>query len=117
MCSARRWLLPRRLGEFTLRGYLRLGVGANAYHGGGRTAGRGVVFTAPKGTWLQVRVADPEHVLPQAVSAKGPAQLEPELQVMLKGPDGLYRHPRFLSSGQRRAELPHGDSVEDPDGP
>jgi hypothetical protein len=59
----------------------------------------GVVFTAPKGTWLQVRVADPEHVLPQAVSAKGPAQLEPELQVMLKGPDGLYRHPRFLSSG------------------
>jgi hypothetical protein len=58
----------------------------------------GVVFTAPKGTWLQVRVADPEHVLPQAASGKGPALLEPELQVMLKGPDGLYRHPRFLSS-------------------
>ena len=58
----------------------------------------GVVFTAPKGTWLQVRVADPEHVLPQAASGKGPAVLEPELQVMLKGPDGLYRHPRFLSS-------------------
>jgi hypothetical protein len=58
----------------------------------------GVVFTAPKGTWLQVRVADPDHVLPQAVAGKGPALLEPELQVMLKGPDGLYRHARFLSS-------------------
>jgi hypothetical protein len=63
----------------------------------GQQAG-GIVFTAPKGTWLQVRVADPEHVLPQAASGKGPAMLEPELQVMLKGPDGLYRHPRFLSS-------------------
>ena len=65
------------------------------------TAGQqvgGIVFTAPKGTWLQVRVADPEHVLPQAASGKGPALLEPELQVMLKGPDGLYRHARFLSS-------------------
>ena len=64
------------------------------------TAGKqvgGIVFTAPKGTWLQVRVADPDHVLPQA-SAKGPALLEPELQVMLKGPDNLYRHARFLSS-------------------
>jgi hypothetical protein len=65
------------------------------------TAGQqvaGIVFTAPKGTWLQVRVADPDHVLPQAASGKGPAMLEPELQVMLKGPDGLYRHARFLSS-------------------
>ena len=64
------------------------------------TAGQqvgGIVFTAPKGTWLQVRVADPDHVLPQA-AAKGPALLEPELQVMLKGPDNLYRHARFLSS-------------------
>jgi hypothetical protein len=58
----------------------------------------GVVFTAPKGAWLQVHVADPDHVLPQAVAGKGPALLEPELQVMLKGPDGLYRHARFLSS-------------------
>jgi hypothetical protein len=58
----------------------------------------GIVFTAPKGTWLQVRVVDPDHVLPQAVAGKGPALLEPELQVMLKGPDGLYRHARFLSS-------------------
>ena len=65
------------------------------------TAGQqvaGIVFTAPKGTWLQVRVADPEHVLPQAAAGKGPALLEPELQVVLKGPDGLYRHARFLSS-------------------
>jgi len=58
----------------------------------------GIVFTAPKGTWLQVRVADTEHVLPQAVAGKGPALLEPELQVILKGQDGLYRHARFLSS-------------------
>jgi len=57
----------------------------------------GVVFTAPKGTLLQVRVADPEQALPQA-SAKAPAPLEPELQVMLKGPDGLVRHARFVSS-------------------
>jgi hypothetical protein len=66
----------------------------------------GVVFTAPKGTWLQVRVADPDHVLPQA-SAKGPALLEPELQLVLKGPDGLYRHARFLSSdsGGRNYQL------------
>jgi len=65
------------------------------------TAGQqvgGIVFTAPKGTWLQVRVADPDPVLPQAASAKGPAMLEPELQVVLNGPDGLYRHTRFLSS-------------------
>ena len=65
------------------------------------TAGQqvaGIVFTAPKGTWLQIRVADPDHVLPQAVSGKGPALLEPELQVVLKGPDGLYRHARYLSS-------------------
>ena len=58
----------------------------------------GIVFTAPKGTWLQVRVADPDHVLPQPVAGKGPALLEPQLQVTLKGPDALYRHPRFLSS-------------------
>lgn len=67
----------------------------------------GVVFTAPKGTWLQVRVADPDHVLPQAVAGKGPPQMEPELQVMLKGPDGLYRHARFLSgdSGGRNYQM------------
>jgi hypothetical protein len=58
----------------------------------------GVVFTAPKGAWLQVHVADPDHVLSQAASGKGPALLEPELQVILKGPDGRYRHARFASS-------------------
>jgi hypothetical protein len=58
----------------------------------------GVVFTAPKGAWLQVHVADPDHVLPQAASGKGPALLEPELQVILKGADGRYRHARFASS-------------------
>ena len=64
------------------------------------TAGQqvtGVVFTAPKGAWLNVSVADPDHVLPAAVS-KAPAPLEPQLQLMVKGPDGLYRHARFLSA-------------------
>jgi hypothetical protein len=67
----------------------------------------GVVFTAPKGAVLQVRVADPDHVLPPA-AAKGPAPLEPELQLMLRGPDGLYRHARFLSSDTagRNYQLP-----------
>ncbi len=57
----------------------------------------GVVFTAPKGAWLQVRVVDPEHVLPQ-VAAKGPALLEPQLQLVLQGPDKLPRHARFVSA-------------------
>ena len=38
----------------------------------------GVVFTAPKGAWLRVRVTDPDRVLPQ-VAAKGPAAHEPDL--------------------------------------
>ena len=57
----------------------------------------GVVFTAPKGAWLKVRVTDPDRVLPQ-VAAKGPAAHEPDLQLILKGPDKLYRHARFVSS-------------------
>jgi hypothetical protein len=57
----------------------------------------GVVFTAPKGTWLKLHVADPDHVLP-ATAAKAPAPLEPELQVILKGLDGRYRHARFAST-------------------
>ena len=46
---------------------------------------------------MKVRVADPDHALPQ-VAAKGPAALEPDLQVILKGPDNLYRHARLVSS-------------------
>ena len=57
----------------------------------------GIVFTAPKGALLNVLVTDPDHVLPQP-PAKGPAPLEPELQLILKGPDGLYRHARYVSS-------------------
>jgi len=66
----------------------------------------GIVFTAPKGALLNVRVADPDHVLPQ-VSANGPAPLEPEFQLLLKGPDGLYRHARYLSndSGGRTYQI------------
>jgi len=57
----------------------------------------GIVFTAPRGAWLPIRVIDPEHVLP-AVAAKGPAPLESELQLMVKGDDGLYRHASYISS-------------------
>jgi hypothetical protein len=59
----------------------------------------GLVFTAPKGALLKLRVVDPEHLLPQSAS-KGPAHLEPELQLILRGPDGLYRHARFVSNDQ-----------------
>ena len=66
----------------------------------------GVVFTAPKGAWLNVRVADPDRVLPQVLS-RAPAPLEPELQLMLRGPDGLYRHARYVStdSGGRTYQI------------
>jgi len=57
----------------------------------------GVVFTAVKGALLSVHVADPGGVLP-AAAAKTPAPLEPELQIILKGPDGRYRHARYVSS-------------------
>ena len=57
----------------------------------------GIGLTAPRGALLKVQVADPDRVLPPA-AAKGPAPLEPELQVVLKGPDGLYRHARHVSS-------------------
>jgi Carboxypeptidase regulatory-like domain len=57
----------------------------------------GIVFTAPKGALLNLHVADPDRVLPP-VSAKGPAPLEPELQLTLKGPDGLYHHARYLAT-------------------
>lgn len=57
----------------------------------------GVVFTAVKGAVLSVHVADPGGVLP-AATAKAPAPLDPALQVILKGPDGRYRHARYVSS-------------------
>jgi hypothetical protein len=64
------------------------------------TAGQqltGTVFTAPKGVILNLHVADPDRVLPP-VTAKGPTPLEPELQLILKSPDGLYHHARYLST-------------------
>jgi hypothetical protein len=57
----------------------------------------GIVFTAPKGAWLKLHVADPDHGLP-STAAKPPAPLEPELQLILKGPDGLYRHARHVAT-------------------
>ena len=64
------------------------------------TAGQkltGVVFTAPKGAVLSLHVLDPDRVLP-AVSAKGPAPLDPALQFVLKSPDGLFHHANYVSS-------------------
>jgi hypothetical protein len=55
----------------------------------------GIVFTAPKGGWLKVHVDDPDRVVPQG--AKGPAPLDPSLQLILRGPDGLFRHASFVS--------------------
>jgi hypothetical protein len=57
----------------------------------------GIVFTAPKGAWLKLHVADPDHALPPT-AANAPPPLEPELQCILKGPDGLYRHARYVST-------------------
>ena len=57
----------------------------------------GIRFTSPKGVLLELRVADPESVLPSA-STHPPAPLAPELSLALRGPDGLYRHARFASA-------------------
>lgn len=43
----------------------------------------GITFTAPNGAPVQIRVNDPEQVLPQAVSLKAPSPLEPEIQVVI----------------------------------
>jgi len=56
----------------------------------------GIVFTAPKGSWLQFRVNDPDQVLPQ-LAAAAPAPLEPELQLIVRGADRRYRHAQFVS--------------------
>jgi len=57
----------------------------------------GVKFTAPNGTWLQIRVNDPGQLLPQAVAVKGPPTLEPALQLLVRGPDKLPHHAQFVS--------------------
>jgi len=57
----------------------------------------GIDFTAPKGALLQIQVADPSHVLPAAASANGPAALEAQLVLILRGPDGRIHHARFAS--------------------
>jgi hypothetical protein len=57
----------------------------------------GIVFTAPKGAVLKIRVVDPELALPQTAQGKAPAALDPQLQLIVKGPDGLHRHARFVS--------------------
>ena len=53
----------------------------------------GIVFTAPKGTLLKVQVADPDHLLSQ-LPAEAKAPPEPEIELFLKGPDGLFRDAR-----------------------
>jgi len=57
----------------------------------------GVTFTAPRGTLLQIRVVDPEQVLPQALPAKGPPTLEPQLQLVVRGSDHRVHHAQFLA--------------------
>lgn len=57
----------------------------------------GIVFTAPKGAVLRIRIVDPDHVLPNAAATRL-ASLDPALQLMVKGSDGLFRHARFASA-------------------
>ena len=58
----------------------------------------GINLTVPKAALLKIHVDDPDHVLPAAALGKGPAPLDPQLQLTLKGPDGLHRHARFQSA-------------------
>lgn len=66
----------------------------------------GLAMTAPKGTWLKIRVADPDKVLPQ-VAAVGVTPLEPAMQVIVKGADHLNHRARFVSadSGGRNYQM------------
>jgi len=64
--------------------------------GAGKQA-NGVNLTAPKGTLLQIQVVDPDHVLPAPTSANGPAALEPQLVLILRGPDRRIHHAGFVS--------------------
>ena len=57
----------------------------------------GVNFEAPNGTYLQIRVNDPGQLLPQVLPPKGPPTLEPELQLVVKGPDKRVHHAQFVS--------------------
>jgi len=57
----------------------------------------GLAFTAPKGAVLQIQVNDPEHVLPAVAAANGPAMLERQLVLILRGADRRIHHPRFIS--------------------
>ncbi len=84
-------------GQLALGRYLRLGIGQPPITLATGQQLAGIVFTAPEGMWLQVRVMDPDHVLPQ-VPARGPALLEPQLQLVLQGPNKLLRHARFVSA-------------------
>ena len=53
----------------------------------------GIVFTAPKGALLKIQVADPDHLLSQ-LPAEATAPRGVELELFLKGPDGLFRDAR-----------------------
>ena len=57
----------------------------------------GLALTAPKGTWLKIRVADPDKVLPQVATA-GPAPLDRAVQIIVRGADLKNHRPRFISS-------------------
>lgn len=55
----------------------------------------GVSLTAPSGAVLQIQVADPNHLLPAVVSAAGPAALESQLALIIRGPDRRIHHAHF----------------------
>ncbi len=57
----------------------------------------GINFAAPNGTLLQIRVNDPQQLLPQVIAVKGPPTLEPQLQLVVKGPDKRIHHAQFVS--------------------
>lgn len=67
----------------------------------------GVTLAAPNGALLQIRVNDPGQALPQALPANGPSTLEPQLQVVVKGPDLRVHHAQFVSrdSGGRNYQM------------
>jgi hypothetical protein len=57
----------------------------------------GIDLAAPAGTLLQIQIADPDNVLPKVTSAAGPAMLEPQLSLILRGPDRRIHHAHFVS--------------------
>jgi len=58
----------------------------------------GVTLTVPSGALLQIQIADPGQLLPVSVSASASKALDPQLALILRGPDRRVHHPRFIST-------------------